>query len=74
MIVKKLENPVYHKRERVSLPGRDFTQAAANQDKSFDQYLLEVFEGEVVQQGSLFSTRVTPLTRENLISLENIRA
>lgn len=72
MIVRKMENPVFHKRKRTSLPGRDIEDQAINQEKGFDQHLLEAFSGEVVQKGNLFSTKVTPLTRDNLIRLGQI--
>ena len=71
MIVKKMENPVYHKRKRTSLPGHD-VQKAVNHEKSFDQYLLEAFQGEVVKQGDQVSNKVTALTRDNLIRLSRV--
>jgi len=69
MIVKKLESPVYYRRHRQSLRGQGGAQAAPAMDKSFDQYMLEAFQGEVVQEGKQFSKSVSSLTRENLIRL-----
>lgn len=73
MIVKNLEGPVYHRKRRQGLAGRGGAQSPALADsKSFDQYLLEAFQGEVVQEGKLFSDTLSALTRENLIRLSKI--
>lgn len=72
MIVKKMENPVYHRRRRTSLPGRGVAEQPVNHEKSFDQYLLEAFQGEVVQKGNQFSNKVSSLTKENLLRLNRI--
>lgn len=69
MIVKEMENPVYHRRKRSSLPGKGGEARAGNREKSFDQYLLEAFQGEVVRSGDQFDSSVSRLTRENLIRL-----
>lgn len=71
MIVRKLESPLYRQQRREALPGRGYEPVAANR-KSFDQYLLEAFQGEVVQEGKRFSARVSPMQRENLIQLGRI--
>ncbi len=68
MIVKKLESPVYHRRRARSLPGRG-VESNSSADKSFDQYLIEAFQGEVVQKGDQFSKKVSALQQENLIRL-----
>ena len=68
MIVQKMENPVFHKRKRESLAGRDF-EAAVNNEKSFEQYLIDAFQGEMVQKGDQFSHKISNLTKENLIRL-----
>ncbi|MCE9600257.1 MAG: hypothetical protein K8S54_20025 [Spirochaetia bacterium] len=72
MIVKKLESPLYYRQKRDGLPGRGFEAPVAANRKSFDQYLLEAFQGEVVQEGKRFSPRVSPVQRENLIRLGQI--
>ena len=69
MIVKKLESPIYYRKQRRSLAGKGVEQALAHKEKSFDQYLLEAFQGEVVQSGDRFSKSVSSLTRDNLIEL-----
>lgn len=69
MIVRKMENPVFHKRKRGSLQGKDFDEMAKNNEKSFEQYLLDAFQGEVVQKGNNISKDVSNLTRDNLIRL-----
>ncbi len=69
MVVKKLESPLYFRRKRESLPGKGMEEKATNREKTFDQFLLEAFRGEVVQQGSQISSRVSSLTRDNLIRL-----
>ena len=69
MIVKKLESPTYYRRQRKSLPGRGLEQPPQEREKSFDQYLLEAFSGEVVQEGNKFSNSVSALTKENLVRL-----
>ena len=69
MIVKKMESPVYHRRRRESLPGRGVESRSLDRDKSFEQFLLEAFRGELVQEGKSFSKTVSPLTKENLIRL-----
>lgn len=72
MIVKEAENPIYHRRKRESLPGRGLDARAGNHEKSFDQYLLEAFQGEVVKTGDRFADNVSNLTRENLIRLSSV--
>ena len=72
MIVRKMENPVFHRRKRASLPGHDFEPRAVNHEKSFDQYLIDTFQGEVVQQGNQFSQNLSALTQDNLIRLSQV--
>lgn len=64
-----MENPVFHKRKRGTLVGKDFDEVAKNNEKSFEQYLLDAFEGEVVQKGNQFFGNVSSLTKDNLIRL-----
>lgn len=73
MIVKSLESPVYYRRKRGALPGRGVEAAIPkSHSRSFDQYLLEAFQGEVVQQGHRISDKLSDMTRENLIRLSEI--
>ena len=72
MIVKKLESPVYYRRRREGLAGRGMEARALKPEKSFDQYLLEAFDGEVVQEGDQFASSVSKLTRDNLVRLSQI--
>ena len=71
MIVKQAENPIYQRRKRNSLPGKGVEDRAVNREKSFDQYLIEAFGGEVVKEGNRFGN-VSELTRDNLIRLSQI--
>jgi len=70
MIVKKMEGPIYYKKNRAALTGKG--ASSANNEKSFDQYLLEAFEGNVVQNGDTFSPKISKLTQENLIRLSKM--
>ena len=72
MIVTKMESPEYHRRRRAALPGRGVEANAVNQEKSFDQYLLEAFQGDVVRDGNRFSGDVSNLQRDNLVRLSQI--
>lgn len=72
MIVKQTESSIYHRRKRDSLPGKGMDTRAVNREKSFDQYLLEAFSGEVVKEGNRFAQNLSPLARENLIRLSQI--
>ncbi len=68
MIVKQAESPIYQRRKRASLPGKGADARAVNREKSFDQYLIEAFDGEVVKEGNRFGN-VSDMTRDNLIRL-----
>lgn len=73
MIVKSLEHPVYYKKKRQPLPGKGMDRNEKPQvQKTFDQYLMESFQGEVVQKGKDFSSDLSSLTKENLIRLSNM--
>ena len=68
MIVRSLESPVFQRRKREPLAGKGM-ERASNEQKSFEDYLLEAFDGEVVRDGSRFSSKVSDVTRDNLIRL-----
>ena len=73
MIVRKMESPLYQKKRREPLTGKGVeVPSAANSEKSFDQYLLEAFDGEVVRDGKDFSGNLSDLTRDNLIRLSQL--
>jgi len=73
MIVRKLESPLYQKKKREPLAGQGVeVPATANSEKSFDQYLLEAFQGEVVREDSKFKGQVSELQRENIIRLSQL--
>ena len=73
MIVRKLETPLYQKRKREPLAGQGVENAAAaNAEKSFDQYLLEAFQGEVVRKDDSFQGKLSDLQRDNIIRLSQI--
>ena len=65
-----MEGPIYYKKNRTALAGKG--AKSANREKSFDQYLLEAFNGEVVQNGKDFSSSLSKLTRDNLIRLSDM--
>jgi hypothetical protein len=71
MIVTKLESPVYYKKRREALSGKGGSPRG-EREKTFEQYLLEAFNGEVVKKGESVSPKLSQLTRENLIRLGNI--
>lgn len=72
MIVKKMESPVYYRRSREGLPGKGIDARPVNEEKSFDQYLIEAFQGEVVRDGNKYSKELSSLTKENLIRLSSL--
>ncbi len=73
MIVRKLESPLYQKKKREPLAGQGFDHpSTANSEKSFDQYLLEAFQGEVVAEDNRFHSKVSELQRENIIRLSQL--
>jgi len=70
MIVKKLESPVYYRKKREALPGRG-VEYSHGSEKTFEEYLLEAFNGKKVQEGNRFSNDLSQMTKENLIRLSN---
>lgn len=71
MIVRKMESPVFQQKKRQPLPGRG-AEHVANEEKSFDQYLLEAFQGEVVKEGERFHDSLSPLQKENVVRLSRL--
>ena len=68
MIVRKMESPVFYQKKRQPLPGKG-VERTANEEKSFDQYLLEAFQGEVVRDGTRFRDTLSPMQRDNVVKL-----
>jgi hypothetical protein len=68
MIIKSLENPVYYRRKKGGLAGNQALKIkpASNDQKTFEEYLTEAFQGEVVQTGFNFSKKLSDLTIRNL--------
>ena len=76
MMVHRADARVFHRQHRGALTGQglDDNNRAHNQEKGFEQYLIEAFQGEVVQNGDNFaaSKKLSPLARKNLIRLSQI--
>ncbi len=68
MIIKSLENPVYYRRRKGGLAGNTALKLkpATNSTKSFEEFLTEAFQGEVVQNGQNYSKNLSALTVRNL--------
>lgn len=68
MIIKSLENPVYYRRKKGGLAGNTALKLkpATNVTKTFEEFLMEAFQGEVVQTGNQFSKKLSDLTIRNL--------
>lgn len=69
MIVKEIDNQVFQRTRKEGLPGKGLREKPSQQEKSFDQYLIEAFKGEVVKSEKHFSKDLSKLTRDNLIRL-----
>ena len=67
MIIRSLEQPTYNRKHKGGLPGFGPSKKTTDQSgKSFEDFLTEAFQGEVVQEGSWTSANLTDLTRRNL--------
>ncbi len=70
MNIKKIKGNAYSSPERKALAGQGWEAIrTGNSEKSFDQYLLEAFQGTVIKEESSFSREISPLLRKNLIRL-----
>ena len=69
MIVRKIDSQVFQKPRRQGLPGKSLYIRPQNQEKGFDQYLIEAFQGELVKENERFSAKLSPLARSNLLRL-----
>ncbi|BDA79685.1 LIC12298 family protein [Leptospira kobayashii] len=67
MIVRSIHQPAYNRKEG-GLPGKGPKKGFANNSggKSFEEYLLEAFQGEVVQKGEWVSPKLSDLGQKNL--------
>jgi hypothetical protein len=72
MVIKSLEYPIYQRKKQGGLSG-DVPKIKAfsnsNLGKSFEDYLREAFKGEMVQEGSWFSSDLTDRSKRNLRKL-----
>ena len=68
MIIRSLEHPVYYRRKKGGLSGAELKPKPVQDrySKTFEEYLSEAFQGEVVQNGAWFSNQLSDLTKRNL--------
>ena len=70
MIVSKIDGQLFQDARRRGLPGRSSPRPRpGNQERSFESYLMEAFQGEVVGRDGHFSAKLSPLTHDNLTRL-----
>lgn len=71
MVIRSLYQPVYQRDRKQGLPGSAPAVKSRLNDgnKTFEEYLQESFQGEVVQQGTWFAPQVSELSRKNLQKL-----
>ncbi|MCB1158983.1 MAG: hypothetical protein H7A25_06820 [Leptospiraceae bacterium] len=69
MIIRAIESPVYRRR-RGGLKGRGLNPEGVMDSPflglTFEDYLKDLFEGQLVQTGNLFSTDLSEMMRRNL--------
>ena len=69
MIQKSLEFPVYSRNAKGGLSGageKNQKIQSANFARTFEDSVLELFHGEIVQEDSRFSSQLSELTIRNL--------
>lgn len=70
MVIRSLYQPVYQRDRKQGLPGAAPAPVAKSRlddgNKTFEEYLRESFQGEVVQQGAWFAPQVSELSKKNL--------
>jgi hypothetical protein len=68
MIVRSIQQPAYNRHRDSGLAGqgpkKGFSQN--NGGKTFEEYLMEAFQGEVVQKGNWVSPDLSELGKKNL--------
>ena len=69
MMIKTLQKPVY-KRQKRGLPGAGLRRLGISESpylgKTFEDYLMEMFHGEVVFDGGRFSSTLSDMMKKNL--------
>ncbi len=73
MHVTTVESRFYRRFSRPALAGRGREVESGNKQRSFDDYLVEAFQGEVIKDGPRYSRSISPLARQNLVRLSNQR-
>ncbi|MDX1957613.1 MAG: hypothetical protein SFU98_03520 [Leptospiraceae bacterium] len=69
MVIKSLEYPIYQRKRHGGLLGevsKEKKIQSANFERSFEDYLKDIFNGETIQEGSLFSSTISERTKNNL--------
>ncbi|MCC5816662.1 MAG: hypothetical protein JJT78_18070 [Leptospira sp.] len=71
MVIRSLYQPVYQRDRKQGLPGAAPAVKTRLDDgtKTFEEYLRESFQGEVIQQGAWFAPQVSELSKKNLQKL-----
>lgn len=70
MVIKSMHYPTYQ-RPRKGLTGKVYKMYLPKRsfERTFEDYLREIFNGEVVQEGNNFSNNLTELSIRNLKKL-----
>lgn len=72
MIIRSLQQPGYERNQK-GIPGygpsRKHSSLDEQSPKSFEDFLTEAFEGEIVQEGKWFTSNLSDLSRKNLEKL-----
>ncbi|TGN19201.1 LIC12298 family protein [Leptospira idonii] len=69
MIVRSIHQPAYNRHKESGLAGQGPTKkgfAHQSGGKTFEEYLMEAFQGEVVQKGDWVSPKISDLSQKNL--------
>ena len=72
MIVKKIDNQAFHRSRRKALPGKGFNLHFVKEEKGFQQYLLEAFQGELSQDRNNFSEKLSKMQKDNFAYLNKL--
>lgn len=69
MVIRSLDFPIYN-RPKKGLAGEGLQFKGAKkrvpQERTFEDFLIESFQGEVVQNGSWFSTKLSDRMKKNI--------
>ncbi|WP_108976444.1 LIC12298 family protein [Leptospira ryugenii] len=68
MIVRSIHQPAYNRHKESGLSGQGPKRgfASSQEGKTFEEYLMEAFQGEVVQKGDWVSPKLSDLGQRNL--------